>query len=296
MSDDATRNRSEGRYSITSAATRVTVTLTDSQGSDRTLSGQLADLSLRGLRLIVDGRIEPQEVVDLRVEIPRESITFQWAATIRWQQPRDTKTWWTGCELLQPLEHSVIERLAAAHVLNRRRDPRHLVDKPAQVRTELSSQLQDVRIVNYSKGGFCVVCNQPLEFPHERLMLMIGDNDRQSSIAARVMWRGEMNGAFAVGCAYMSLDGFVRLREYVQPEEPQRRLMVRRRSVKISAVVVICLLITIALQASWLLHSHPGLGQSLRRHWAEWFVAPSQPPPGSDHDGAQPPGDTDRAG
>jgi hypothetical protein len=296
MLGDSTPRRSEGRfYIINREATRVTVTFSDASGAPQFLQGQLADLSLRGVRIDVDGRLDPNQSIELRIEVPDESITLERTAIVRWQQPRDTKTWWTGCELNEPFERDVVERLAKAHVLNRRRDTRYPVDKPAQVRTALTNSTHDARLINYSKGGFCVVFNGPVDFPHERLMLVVQVLEKEVTIPARVMWKGQVEGGFAVGCSFSTRDGFVHVRDYAEPTSSRRRLAIPIPPATISAWIGLLMAATIVFQTSWVMHTRPQLSEAIRDGWSSWVVEPIRERFQSDrHEVPEPP--VDRAG
>ncbi len=276
MLGDATPHRSEGRYYIKTGMTRVTVTVFSDDGPPEKLVGQLLDVSPRGIRIEVNGRLEPGQPIELSIEVPSQSLSFERTAVVCWQQPRATKTWWTGCELTQPLQPEAIEQLAKAHVLNRRRDPRYPVDKPARVRTELSNATTEAKLVNYSKGGFCLLFDEKIQFEHERLLLIITlpDNEKEMAIPARVMWTRQVQGAFGVGCAFTGMDGFLQLRQYAGPHGQRRRYLVRATTPVISAWMALAMTITIGLQTSWLLQSRPQLAAVLRDRWSEWVVEP----------------------
>jgi Tfp pilus assembly protein PilZ len=274
MSDDSNSRRRQGRFCVKSEATRVVTTLTEADGTTTEVRGQLADMSRQGVRIDVNRRLVVGQEIDLRIEVPSQSLTIRRSAIVRWQQPRDATTWWTGCELTEPLSEETIEQLAAAHVLNRRRDPRYEVDRPAQVRTELSSTTHDARLINYSKGGFCLLFDKPIELPHERLMLVVPAADKERNIAARVLWTGPALGIFAVGCAFSNMDGFVHLRDYAEPKPSRLRLATRPRSTTVSFTIAMAIVVTIALQTNWILQSRPEISAAIRASWSAWVVEP----------------------
>jgi hypothetical protein len=213
MQVESTARRSEGRFFINSKATRVTVRFARENGEDVSARGQLADLSLRGVKICIDHKMNDDQPVDLVIEIPTMDFRVERKAIVRWQHPRDATTFWTGCEVRESFDDDLIEKLASAHVLNRRRDPRYATDRPARVRWELSDRVLDARLVNFSKGGFCICLLSPTEFPSERLMLVLEERGKEVTIPARVMWEGPMPGGYGVGCAFSTMDGFVKLRE-----------------------------------------------------------------------------------
>lgn len=225
---DSTTRRSEGRFFINSDATKITVNFAREDGEDVVAHGRLADLSLHGLKICVDKKIEDDQLVDLVIEVPTLDFRVERKAIVRWQHPRDTGSWWTGCELREAIDDELIQKLATAHVLNRRRDPRYSVDRPATVRWELSDKMLEARLVNFSKGGFCFVIPAPTDFPSDRLMLALQDRGREIMIPARVMWKGPLDNEYAIGCAFSTLDGFVKIRECVNQGQPRNRHAIQR--------------------------------------------------------------------
>jgi Tfp pilus assembly protein PilZ len=273
MSPGSTPHRSEGRYHITSNAIRVTVTYTDEAGERHECRGELFDLSPRGVRASLDGCLQRGQKAQLKLEVTAQSVSIDIDAYIRWQHPRDAVTWWTGCELEQPFEADFIEKLAAAKVLNRRRDARYETDKQVQVRSELSSSIHEARLVNYSKGGFCLVFKEQVEFPHHRLMLTISGDDQPRTIPARVKWARPVGDAYGIGCSFSDLDGFVHLRDFVEPLARRRVLQIVRPT-NVSSLIAFAMALTIALQTSWLMRSQPELAAAIRNGWADWVVEP----------------------
>jgi len=275
MQGDSTSRRSEGRFYINSKATRVTVTVSSEDGSDVKYFGQLADLSLRGVKILINGRVLSGQEVELVIAVPSMGFQIERYGVIRWQQPRDATTWWTGCEILEPFDSAMIEGLAAADVLNRRRDPRYEVDQPAKVRGELSDQVVNVRLVNFSKGGFCVEFAERSDVTTDRLMLVLPLGDRDVTIPARVMWHGTVGSRFAVGCAFTTMDGFLLVREYAEPRHlARRRAAARRPRQPLSKWVGIALLVMVSVQLVQTLRLEPQLVAKARASWVAWVVEP----------------------
>lgn len=289
MSAGSTPHRSEGRYQITGDATRVTVTFTDESGEAHTCQGQLSDLSARGVRISLNHCLPRGQRVQIKIEVSTHSIAIEKDGHIRWQHPRDARSWWTGCEIDDSFDAQFIEQLAKAKVLNRRRDPRYETDQLINVRTELSTAQHEARLVNYSKGGFCLLFTESIEFPHHRLLLTITPNGEERTISARVKWARQVGESFGVGCAFTDLDGFVHLRDYVEPLAKFRRLPIVRPA-SVSSLIALAMAVTIVLQASWIMRSRPELATALRNGWSAWIVEPlkqhmapaDDPPPKAD--------------
>ncbi len=222
--------RSEDRYSIDdSHGTRVSVAVPTADGESRHYEASLADLSLRGVRLALTEKLLTGQQVRLRLALPAIDVDWTREATVVWTEPRDAESWWIGCSLDEPLEHETIDRMAIAQIVNRRRDNRYSVAHMAQIRWELSEEVCDVQVVNFSKGGFCVVGPDDASMPSERVMLLLEQDHRRTKVPARVMWDRPTPDGHALGCAFTTRDGFLRLREFLEPNgSPRRHASLRR--------------------------------------------------------------------
>lgn len=271
MQDDSTSRRNEGRFFINSKATKVTLTVRDAAPDAKPFTGQLADLSRHGVKISIDGKLEIGREATLRIEVPSMNFSTERSAIARWQQPRDAKTWWTGCQILPPFDETTIEGLAAAHVLNRRRDPRYELDLPAKVRWELTDQLIDVTVKNFSKGGFCVQFPQRVQPTSERLLLVIDQNGQSVTIAARCMWQGPVAGGYAVGCSFTSVEGFLKLRDFAEPVLQHRISSIYDYRKPLSKWIAIGLLVLAIRQGFDLVQRQPSAWQTFRSRVAAWF-------------------------
>ncbi len=219
----STTRRCENRYIIEDCdATHVTISYRDGEGQ-RVQHGQLADLSTHGVRISLDARLGTGLHVDMRIRVPNIKLDVTWQATVRWLQPRDAESWWIGCELHDPVPVKLVHDLAMANLLNRRRDPRYEISYRAQAKWELADEAVDVKIVNYSKGGFCMLYSETTSFPNERVMLFLPTDDGTVKIPARVMWQRQFGERYALGCAFSTIDGFVQFRDVVEPGHAENR-------------------------------------------------------------------------
>ncbi len=277
MQGDSTPRRSEGRFYIDSQATRVTVTCADGTTEMEPIRGRLADLSLHGCKIAINGKIAPGTAVTLHIEIPSIRLVLDQPAIVRWQQPRDAVSWWTGCELTEPFKSELVDQLANAHVLNRRRDPRYPVGKIARARWELSDEIFQVELVNFSKGGFCIIFPTQPEKMRERLLLLLDVEDHEVTVPARVMWSGPVGERFAVGCAFGTLEGFVEVRSFAEKTEAgEKRAWFARKKrgqvgpARLSSWIPISLLVLAFLQASYMLRQRPDWVQHGLMYWQQW--------------------------
>ena len=215
--------RTENRYAVDDfQVTRISVAVPTADGEPNHYEAFLADLSLRGVRLARPVKLLSGQKVVLRLALPAIEVDWTREATVVWTDPRDAESWWIGCSLNEPLEHETIDRMAVAQIVDRRRDSRYAVAELAQIRWELSEDVRDVQVVNFSKGGFCVVGPDDATIPSERVMLLLEQDDRRTKVPARVMWNRPTSDGHALGCAFTTRDGFVRLREFLEPDGSPR--------------------------------------------------------------------------
>lgn len=272
--------RCEHRYQIEDIqAGCVSVAVSTAADEPQVHEGLLADLSLSGVRLVLNTRLLSGQQVTLRLCLPAVGIDLIREATVCWTEPRDAETWWIGCQLDDRLDGEVIDRLATSQVIDRRRDFRHAVDQPAKVRWELSEETFDVRLMNYSKGGFCMVCPQDQSFPGGRVMLLFEHGGRFVKVPARVMWQRPMPEGRALGCSFTTRDGFTKFRECVAPASVPRRRQRRGRSSSrpaLSRWVRIAVVVLLAAAILDLVGLQPRVWQSLRSSFSDHVAAPLQ--------------------
>ena len=214
MQLDSMPHRNEGRFAVEGLATRVTVTALDGPQEGLGLPGQLADMSLHGVKVEIHGRLAVGTRVRICIEIPSVETVIEREAVVRRHHPRDAMAWWIGCQLDEPFKQELIDFLATAGVVNRRRDSRLQIGKLARARWELSDEVVDVELRNLSRGGFCLVFARKPAVVRERLLLLLRLDTEEVTVAARVMWGRPMGDQFAVGCAFGTHEGFVQTRDF----------------------------------------------------------------------------------
>lgn len=214
MQVDSMPHRNEGRFAVEGLATLVTVTALDGPQQGLGLPGQLSDMSLHGVKVEIHGRLPVGTRVKLRIEIPSVDTVIEREAVVRRHHPRDAMAWWIGCQLEEPFQQDLIDFLATAGVVNRRRDSRLQIGKLARARWELSEEVVEVEVRNLSRGGFCLVFPRKPAVVRERLLLLLRLDTEEVTVPARVMWGRPMGDQYAVGCAFGTHEGFIQTRDF----------------------------------------------------------------------------------
>ena len=231
--DHSASRQCEDRHFIASEVTQVTLGYRDTDGEERVLQGRLSDLSEEGVKIAVNGRVPIGTTAQLIIFPSTIDIEVKRSVTIQWQQPRDANNWWTGCSVVEAFDKEIIETLAAANILDRRGDPRYSVSKQVIVRWELEEQHHEVRMINYSKGGFCIQADeQDCSHSHRLLLIFETPDGKQHTIPARVIWQGQTESGYCVGCSFSTMDGFLLVRNFVAPNGVSRRLAGQGRTRK----------------------------------------------------------------
>ncbi len=272
--------RCETRYPIDNLKTTwVSVAVPTADGDARIVEGHLADLSFRGVRLALNEKVLPGQRVTLHLTLPAIEIDLIREATVCWTEPRDAESWWVGCSLEERLEEETIDRMAVTRILNRRRDTRYPISQAAKVRWELSDEVHDVQIVNFSKGGFCIVGSDASTRPTDRIMLLLESDGHRVKIPARVMWQRPMQEGHAVGCSFTTRDGFVRLRDFLEPgvtRDGLGKAAGARAARGPTGWVAVAVFVLLAVEFLQLVGGQPRLWQTVRQAVVERVVQPVQ--------------------
>ena len=135
-------------------------------------------------------------------------------ARVCWARPIGENRWWLGCSFDNPIELDSLTELAADGYIDRRRDQRVPINKPAQVRWELSSDCIDARMLDLSSGGFSLHVPERPRAGDRLLLSFPRDGDDAIPVVARVHWQREAQGGegYVVGCGFVDKHSFRRVR------------------------------------------------------------------------------------
>ena len=210
------RIRTETRFAV-AAGGAVTLRL-ELQQLGRVVSGCLIDCSVRGMTcqtpLMPEGT-----VVHAVIAVDNLTLRQEITGVVRWCR-LSGKDWCHGIEFNDGLPHAFIFKLLEAGYLDRRQDPRALIELPAQIRSELSGgKTVDVQIVDFSAGGLRIQSAAPVKLEN-RLLLQreLGDDPQSDSIQVRPMWQQCREGTHVTGCCFLDASGVNVLRTWLQSE------------------------------------------------------------------------------
>ncbi len=197
-----------GRFVVpTVQSARLTIESDDCQ-EELTCLAQVVDLSPHGAKLAVSQEIPEGELTRMRLVIDQLNINFQVAADVCWTQHGDDDNWLIGCSLDPQLPTSLFRGLTSDVQAERRFDPRTETSLQLLARWDLAGHDVSVKILNYSRGGFCVFSDKPVDFDR-RLHLSIG-GEVETVIIAHATWQLEATEGIVVGCSFLREKDFER--------------------------------------------------------------------------------------
>ncbi len=221
-------HRIEDRYQICDSE-QVTVEMKYTvDGELKAFPVELHDLSRYGAKLCISCGTALEGEFELTVELPEADLGITTAATLQWIRPHSDGQWWVGCSFADQIDKEILEELAIDGHLERRYETRSDVSVPFTARRELTPAGIPVRVVDISKGGFCLVASQEFE-SGERLLLEI-DRGQEVEIllSARAKWCRKVGTEYWVGCEFLTHDGFAALRPFT--ERKAKTLLLRPTS------------------------------------------------------------------
>lgn len=188
-------------------------------GDSSRLPAEIQDISLGGVKILVQAPLLFEEPLALHLETPDGEFQERIEAQVRWIRSVSENRWLAGCAIHPPMALDALENLFEAGIVERRRFERHGVAQPATVDWELGRQGLPVEIRDLSDGGFCLLVVEPGAGGSGRLRLEIDAQPDQPMrrITGVEKWRTETSEGTLVGCEFTDRHGFHVLREWLSP-------------------------------------------------------------------------------
>lgn len=160
--------------------------------------GRLIDLSQNGAKCCINKSLQFSETVAWRLTMPALDIAAAIKSKVIWTRTTDTSNWLVGCSFDEALPNVILDRLARAGFINRRRHPRSESDLPGVARSELCNQSSPVSVVDYSYGGFRMLSDQPKPIGAKVLL----NFHPHGSVFGIVRWCSTEGDIHSVGCEF----------------------------------------------------------------------------------------------
>jgi Tfp pilus assembly protein PilZ len=171
------------------------------------LPAELVNISERGAKLKVAKSFAINESLSLTIDIKEPKNFFQLTAKVCWISPIAGEGWWVGCSLKPSIPVSSLDEFAKTGLIERREYPRKTVSLMAIAKWELSNKMSFARIVDCSKGGFCMLSQLEGKLG-ERVQLHLESVDQQVQVRGRVAWQVESKEGHVLGCEFVDPQDF----------------------------------------------------------------------------------------
>jgi len=177
-------------------------------GKPKTLDGRLFDLSPSGAKLAVTTNIPLGDAVGLCIQFDNSDVEISTAGSVCWIGHIPDGKLVIGCALAEPIPNAVFQKITDSGYLERRNIKRQKIAVCTRVRrNEDSAKPIDVRLDDYSEGGFCMFATEGFD-PGEFVLLEIEwDGESCVCIPAEVRWQKSCEIGFSVGCRFVTNNG-----------------------------------------------------------------------------------------
>ncbi len=202
----------------------VTVTIEKPSGSAESIRAELANISVGGAKFKADSSLSVEDVIAVKIDVETPPRTIGVAAEVCWVSPAAGDGWWLGCSLNPPIPDEVLHEFAQEGVLERREHRREPVSLTAIAKWELTSRSAFARIIDCSKGGFCML-SQAEGKPGERVQLQFeGGGREQVLVRGKALWQIESPDGYTIGCEFLDQHDFTVVTDLqnLKPQGPSR--------------------------------------------------------------------------
>ena len=213
---------------------------------DATLDATLVDVSEGGARLIVPKCLKFAELARLEVDVQGRGVMLDVATEVSFVRPLDGEEWLISCLFVTEVAADVLDDMANEGIIQRRRRERWAVDIPCVASCELGASDLPATIKDFGVEGFRLITTRPGTVGATVLVEVREPGarpDSSTTFSGNLCWQSEKDGAFQLGCAMTSSDGYEFLRRISTQTDRLERYSVIRRSflLAVPALLVICL-------------------------------------------------------
>lgn len=196
----------EPRFRVPQATTvNVEIIRLDCQAMP-TSAGTLVDLARGGAKLLLEGPLPLDDLVELRLLSEPLELDVRITAAVCWCQPEGDK-WALGCRFVPALPQESLERLFVTGLLERRFFKRSPLRLEVQAQWEMEAGFLPAMLWDLSDGGFCLLMPTPRKMGG-RVLVAAGDAMQSVTVPAKVQWEMHLGGGYLVGCQFINRQGY----------------------------------------------------------------------------------------
>jgi hypothetical protein len=191
----------------------VAVTIRTPRGSCECVSAELVNISVGGAKFKTSKPFSVKDMVavEIAVEHPRRRIEA--SAEVCWMAPAAGDGWWLGCSLRPRIPEKVLHDFAMAGILERREHPRESVSLPTIAKWELTGETVAARILDFSRGGFCLLLQTEGKLGERVLVQFDREGKGEIQVHGKALWQTENRDGFMIGCEILHPQDFNVLKE-----------------------------------------------------------------------------------
>lgn len=180
----------------------LSVTIEKEDTSD-SIEATLVNISAGGAKFKVSEAISAKEVLALTIEAKRRNRTIVVSGEVCWVRPTAGDDWWLGCALDPQIPEQLLCELSEDGTIERREHQREEASLRTTAQWELNNETASAWILNYSRGGFCLL-SQFAGKPGERVRLQLElDDDQLIFVPAKTQWVVKSQEGFVSGCEFL---------------------------------------------------------------------------------------------
>jgi hypothetical protein len=211
----------EKRYRLSdSTAVRVEVE-TESGGDCAKFDVELVDISQGGVRLRSENLVRKGESLTLTLSPKGFPTSLSARAKVCWTTLAPKGSHWLGCSIEPRIPQSLLDHLASTNILDRRHDARHEVSIALSASWELDPTAFDVKILNISRGGLCLLISQDGHLGDRIRLTLPGDNHKPTYILTTVCWQAGTKDGYLVGCSLSQRTAYEKLVRLANAQSPE---------------------------------------------------------------------------
>jgi len=194
----------------------------DSESGLESTEAELIDISPGGAKLRTAGPLNVLDILSLQLCIKRLHRTITVAGAVCWTTPTTNGQWWVGCRFKPPMPEQTLQEFAQDGILERRKHERDQTWLRMTAKFELKQELASVWVLNFSKGGFCILSDTQARVGERAELRIDLDNNRSLAVRGKVCWQVESSEGYVVGCEMLRNKDFGLLMDIHESRSPQQ--------------------------------------------------------------------------
>ncbi len=198
-SPDPSSSKLQRERLLTVSSSEATGTLTDLHGN--TQSAIVLDVAGFDLLLLVPGSVPLASRIEVSLKAHNRPEPLLLSGVVHWQQPR-VDAWEIGVALPEPAPAELLFVAGGSS--------REAIRFRSAIHGELcqahAGQICRAAVLNYSRDGFCLSCDQRIE-SGSTVLFHWDDNSHPAcrrSVSAHVRWSSDVAGSYLIGCDLIS--------------------------------------------------------------------------------------------